>query len=139
MRVKDKLEDKAKTNVMSVSISITLIMGASNFLSVVNKKFCQNPFISWLNFVLFIISVSYMLIAGIFVVRMLISENKKYVIALDKIVGDDNALKEEYSIRIAQNQYANIIRNNYVFTSYECIRNALLCLFISLIFVAIPL
>lgn len=35
-KAKDKLEDKAKTNIIGVSISITLIMGASGMLSVVN-------------------------------------------------------------------------------------------------------
>ena len=38
-RTKDKLEGKAKTNIIGVTISITLIMGASGVLSVLNEKY----------------------------------------------------------------------------------------------------
>jgi len=139
LRVKDKLEDKAKTNVMGVTISITLIMGASNLLSVINGKFCQASFVVWFTFVLFIVSVTYMLFAGIFTIRMLISENIKYVISLENVAKGGDELRNDYSIRIAQNQFANTIRNNYVYTSYECIRNAFICLFIVFVFAAIPI
>ena len=42
--IKDKLEDKAKTNIIGITISITLIMGASGILSALAKL------ISFLNF-----------------------------------------------------------------------------------------
>ena len=34
---KEKIEDKAKTNIIGISISITLIMGASGVLSILNS------------------------------------------------------------------------------------------------------
>jgi hypothetical protein len=36
---KDKLEDKAKSNIVAVTISITLILGASNLLNGIYTKF----------------------------------------------------------------------------------------------------
>ena len=36
---KDKLEDKAKTNVAGITIAVTLIMGASGLLDTVIKKY----------------------------------------------------------------------------------------------------
>lgn len=50
-KVKEKLEDKAKTNIIGVTISITLIMGASGVLSTLNKKY-PSPIFSWILFFL---------------------------------------------------------------------------------------
>lgn len=49
LRIKEKIEDKAKTNIIGISISITLIMGASGILSVVNDKY-QLPILSWITY-----------------------------------------------------------------------------------------
>lgn len=136
-KAKDKLEDKAKTNVIGITISITLIIGASGILSSIAEKF-QNPFVIWFSFLLFIISVTYMLIAGILVIRVLINENEVYVVKLNSLANGGEILKNDYDICIARNQAKNTIRNNYVFTSYACIRNSLICLFAILLFVAIP-
>lgn len=136
-RAKDKLEDKAKTNIISVTISITLIMGASGILSTLNKKF-PYEFLSWILFALFIVSVAYMLIAGLLVIQLLIGENEIYTVRLDSLAVGETTLRDDYDKCIALNQTKNTIRNNYVFTSYECIRNALVCLFIILVLVVIP-
>jgi len=138
LQVKDKLEDKAKTNIIGVSISITLIMGAYGVLSVLNEKY-PYPVLSWIMFVLFVITVAYMLIAGILVIHLLISENEIYVVKLNSFASGGKILRDDYDICIAQNQRKNTIRNNYVFSSYECMRNALICLFIILVLVVIPL
>ena len=63
-KTKEKIEDKAKTNIIGISISITLIMGASGILSVLNNKY-PSPAVSWVAFVLIVASIIYMLIAGI--------------------------------------------------------------------------
>ena len=136
---KDKFEDKAKTNIVSVSISITLIMGASGFLSNIKDKFCCAPWISWIIFGIFIVSVLYMLCAGILIIKMLINENAVHVVSLENMASGGEPLREDYSICIENNQYMNMIRNNYVYTSYECIRNALFFLLFALIFVIIPI
>ena len=136
-RAKDKFEDKAKTNIIGVSISITLIMGTYGVLSVLNDKY-PYPVLSWILFALIVISVAYMLIAGILVIHLLIGENEIYVVKLNSFASDETILRDDYDKCIAQNQKKNIIRNNYVFTSYECMRNALVCLFVILILVAIP-
>jgi len=136
-KTKDKLEDKAKTNIIGITISITLIIGASGILSAISDKF-QIPFISWLSFLLFIISVAYMLIAGLLVIRVLINENEAYVVRLNSLANGGEILRDDYDKCISQNQMKNTIRNNYVFTSYACIRNSLVCLFVIFLFVAIP-
>ena len=136
-RVKDKLEDKAKTNIIGVTISITLIMGASGVLSVLNEKY-PFPALSWILFLLIVISVAYMLTAGVLVIRLLTNENEVYIVKLSSLASDEATLRDDYDKRISQNQNKNTIRNNYIFTSYECIRNSLICLFIILILATIP-
>lgn len=138
-RRKDKIEDKAKTNILSVSISITLIMGASGLLSDVKSKFVGHAWIAWTVFILFIIAVIYMLSAGILVIKMLTNENSMEHILITSLANGGEELRNEYSICIKKNNYRNFIRNNYVFTSYECIRNALFCLFVVLIVIIIPI
>ena len=138
LRTKDKLEDKAKANIISITISITLIMGASNVLQVVAEKYSQ-AFLSWSGFTLFICAVIYMFFGGILAIKVLISENEVYVIGLKNFASDESTLREAYDISIAQNITKNQIRNNYIYTSYECIRNALMCLFFVLVLSALPL
>ncbi len=112
-RVKESLEDKAKTNVIGVTISITLIMGASGVLSVLNKKY-PSPVLSWALFFLIVISVAYMATAGILVIRLLTNENEMYVVDLSSLASDEAKQRNDYDKRISQNRNKNIIRNNYI-------------------------
>ena len=132
-KIKDKLEDKAKTNIIGVTISISLILGASTFLSNINNKF-NCVLLSWVVFGLFTIAVLYMIIAGVISIKVLISENSVYTLSLS----NQNS-HSEYDDCISKNRLKNIIRNNYVYTSYECIRNSIIALFLILILSIIPI
>lgn len=137
-KAKEKIEDKAKTNIIGISISITLIMGASGILSVLNNKYLS-PAVSWVAFVLIVVSIIYMLTAGILIIRLLTDENEIYMVTLSELALGGEILRDQYGKRISQNQNKNVIRNNYLFTSYECIRNSLVCLFVILILTTIPI
>lgn len=137
-KTKEKIEDKAKTNIIGISISITLIMGASGILSVLNNKYLS-PAVSWVAFVLIVVSIIYMLTAGILIIRLLTNENEVYMVTLSELASGGEILRNQYGKRISQNQNKNVIRNNYLFTSYECIRNSLVCLFVILILTTIPI
>lgn len=139
LKAKDKIEEKAKTNIIGVSISITLIMGASGMLSALNEKF-QNSWFAWLAFFLMLAAVTYMISAGILVIRLLTNENEVYTLDLNSFSpGSNSLLRKQYDTCIILNRHKNIIRNNYLFTSYECIRNSFVCLFAILILTTIPL
>ena len=136
--IKDKLEDKAKSNVIAVTISITLIMGASAIIT----NTIKNQTISWfpaLTVSLFILSVIFMITAGIFALRLLMDKNKVFF-----VTADEDDVEKSYEARIEcykstkLNDKVNHIRNNYVFTSFACIRNALVCLFIVMVLVLSP-
>lgn len=111
LRIKEKIEDKAKTNIIGISISITLIMGASGILSVVNDKY-QLPILSWITFALMVVSIAYMLTAGILVIRLLTNENEVYVVNLNSLILGEEILRDDYDKCISQNRNKNTIRNN---------------------------
>lgn len=136
--VKDKLEDKAKVNVIGITIAITLIMGSSGVLNTIFEKF-PISILQWLAFLLLTVAVIYLLIAGIIAVKVLIDENTVYTIGLNSFASNEATLRLDYDKCIAQNRTQNLIRNNSVYSSYECIRNALVCLFFILVLSTIPI
>lgn len=137
-KVKDKLEEKAKTNVVGVTIAITLIMGASGVINTIYGKF-PIPIIKWIAFGLLSAAVMYMITAGLLAIKVLIKDNKMFFVNLETFASGDQALRLEYNECINLNKHQNTMRNNSVFTSYECIRNSLICLFLILMLVSVPI
>ncbi len=135
---KDKLEDKAKTNVIGITIAITLIMGASGISNTISEKL-QSTVFQWLTFILLAVAVVYLLIAGIIAIKVLASENMVFSVTLSSFASNEAVLRSDYDKCIVQNRTQNLIRNNSVYSSYECIRNALICLFAILLLSTIPL
>ena len=89
--------------------------------------------------ILYVVAISHMLCAGYLALRALVHENKVSVIPVELFVnGKERDLKESYDCATNGNNLRNVIRNNYVFSSYSCIRNALVCLFIVFVFVISP-
>ena len=79
-----------------------------------------------------------MIVAGLLAIKVLATDNRMFLSAAALTAGDQ-ALAVEYNDCTYLNRCQNIIRNNSVFTSYECIRNSLVCLFLLLILIGIPL
>ena len=136
-KIKEKLEDKAKTNIIGITISVSLIVGSTGLLSSINTKY-ENLFVTSCAIAFLIASVTYMIISGWLVIHMMIDENEIYNVRLSSVAKNEGALRDDYDKCIAQNQSKNIIRNNYVFSSYACIRNSLVCLFALFLFIVIP-
>lgn len=134
LRWKDKLEDKAKTNVIGVTISVTLIMGAYVLVQNISDKFGMTSAF-WIAFCLFVLSVVYMLEAGVHAIHVLTAEN---IVYYPKAGLEGEEKKKEIDLQIGLNRAQNTLRNNYVFTSYECIRNALVCLFVVMVIAIVP-
>ena len=127
---KDKFEDKAKVNVIGVTLAISLIMGTSDIIGSIRSIF---PGEKYVIIIVLALGVLYMLLAGITVIEVLINENEFYSPPEDKI-------KNQFEIDkcIGQNRIKNMIRNNAVYTSYECIRNGLICLFMIFCLMLLP-
>lgn len=136
--LKDKLEDKAKINIIGITIAVTLIMSASGVLNTISEKF-PTPLVQWSAFVLLTAAVLYLLTAGIIAVKVLFDENIVYTVPLDSFASNETTLRSDYDKYTVLNRAQNLIRNNSVYSSYECIRNALVCLFVILLLATIPI
>ena len=134
LKTKDKFEDKAKATIICVTISVSLILGASGLLTTVASRF-DFPLVKWLSYMLFLYAVLSMIFAAIMDIKVLMDENIVYLFHSDC---PEEKIRETYDICIGKNETQNIIRNNYVFTAYECIRNALICLFAIMAIAVIP-
>lgn len=125
--IKNKLEDKAKINIVGLTISISLILGLSNLITKINESFGMN----WITIIVIILSFfsfGYMVAAGILSMAVLVKENSVYKIWPEDLLSGEEKLKEVYALNTEMNINKNIIRNNYIYTSYECIINSLICL-----------
>jgi hypothetical protein len=133
LSIKDKLEEKAKNNSVAVTISITLMMGASGIVS--NAIENQSIHFSIITTLLFVAAVMYMITAGILALKMLGEENRITTFMEDEEdIKNCPELKAECYTAKTLNNMRNLKRNNYINTSYGCIRNALICLSILTIF-----
>ncbi len=132
---KEKFEDKAKTNVIGITISVTLIMGAYTLLQNVERKYTVGV-IYWIAFTVFVMSVIYMLAAGLHAIHVITSDN---VVHTPDPKKSEEEMKREYNLTIAMNRARDLIRNNHVYTSYECIRNSLFCLFVVMVIAVFPI
>lgn len=136
LKIKDKLEDKAKFTGAAITISITLMMGSTNFLSSINHELSSLLQI-WISFAGFVIAVVYMITAGILSYQLLMNRNELFIVKLKKHK-DDCEYRKELCKCTSQNQKLNQIRNNFIFTSYECTRNAIILLLLIFAVRAIP-
>lgn len=69
---------------------------------------------------------------------MLFDENTMSTIDLPELSADDIETKRKYDDCANRNINRNIVRNNIVYSSYICIRNALICMMVLFILVSIP-
>ena len=135
--VKNKFEDKAKTNVIGITIAITVIMGASGLTgSLINKY--PYPILHWLSFIILLVAIIYLLVSGIDAIKVLFNENTMSTVDLPDLSTDDISTKEKYDNCTNRNIQRNIVRNNIVYSSYICIRNALICMMVLFVLVSMP-
>lgn len=136
--VKNKFEDKAKTNVIGITIAITVIMGASGLTGSLISKY-PSFILHWVSFAILLAAIFYLLVSGIDAIRVLFDENAMSTVDLPDLAADDVDTKEKYDDCTNRNINRNIIRNNIVYSSYICIRNALICMMVLFVLVSIPL
>lgn len=132
---KNRFEDKAKTILAALTIAITLILNLSKIIDTILEKF-ENPLVNMVVFVLAILAIIYMLMAGIMSIQVLIKENIVYPITLiDRTKRDKNSIYIKTQLNINQ----NLIRNNIIYAAYRAIRNSVFCLVIIFILSILPI
>ena len=121
---KKQLEDKAKSLVALTTISATMMLGLGSTASSMFGGIVQLPARVILAAVM-IFSAFYMVAAAISSISVFASLNKAYLV-------DDPGRSTGDGIRLAimQNGYQNILRNNYLSLSFDCLKRSLGSLFV---------
>lgn len=121
---KKQLEDKAKSLVALTTISATMMLGLGSTASSMFGGIVQLPARVILTAVM-ILSAFYMVAAAISSISVFASLNKAYLV-------DDPGRSTGDDIRLAimQNGYQNILRNNYLSLSFDCLKRSLGSLFV---------
>lgn len=131
---KNRFEDKAKTILAALTIAITLILNLSKIIDTVLVKF-EHPVVNIIIFILAILAIIYMLMAGIMSIQVLIKENILYPIPLiDRTSQDRKSIYIKTQLNINQ----NLIRNNIIYSAYRSIRNSVFCLVVIFILAILP-
>ncbi len=136
--IKNKLEDKAKLNIACLTISISLILGLSTLIGKINESIDM----LWIKFAVVVVSaiaLLYMILAGILSIAVLIKHNDVYKVKPCDFTRDEEIQKKAYALNTELNVNKNIIRNNYIYTSYESNRNSFICLVIVFLVSILPL
>ncbi len=121
---KKQLEDKAKSLVALTTISATMMLGLGSTASSMFGGIVQLPARVILAAVM-IFSAFYMVAVAISSISVFASLNKAYLV-------DDPGRSTGDGIRLAimQNGYQNILRNNYLSLSFDCLKRSLGSLFV---------
>lgn len=120
---KKQLEDKAKALVALTTISATMMLGLGSTAASIFGEIAQLPARSILAAVM-IFSAFYMVAAAISSISIFASLNKAYLV--DNF---DDSARGEIKLAIMQNEYQNILRNNYLSLSFDCLKRSLGSLF----------
>lgn len=116
------IEDKTKSTLVAITISSTLIVNLLNILKDIDNNF----FI--LVFPLSIascLSLLYMIVAGMLSLHTIGELNKIAVMFPEDYALDEYAKKAQIADNIEFNYLANLKRNNFMATSYKCIKISL--------------
>lgn len=135
--IKDKLEDKAKANIVAFTVSISLILGLSALISSIYGDI-DYKYVHYIIFTITIVGMVFMIIASLLSINMLNNENIVYMPNLLEFNKSEIELYKIYMKSVDLNKKQNLIRNNMIFTSYECIRNSIFCFFIVFIISILP-
>ncbi|MCG3670129.1 hypothetical protein L5F33_07645 [Aliarcobacter butzleri] len=107
--IKKLIDDKAKTGIIGVTITVGLISSIStNF---------EN--LSFVSILLYIIALVYSFISGYLSLTLLSNKNIIYKLKTDDAFLEENELKEAMIINTKLNIKHNVNRQNYVYSSYR--------------------
>ena len=118
------LEDKAKVNVLGVTIFISIIAAVSENVVSLYSAF-ENVYIRFFFYGIGIISVAYIMVSGLLAIELLMDINTVCLVEEQQQILPCDIQKKIYSKNMGLNDYYNLIRNNYIYTSYQCLRNGL--------------
>lgn len=122
-----QFEEKSKTNLVAITVSVTIMFGIINPINNIYDKY-DSVYFKFCLFAISILIVMFMLYGGIISLKVLMDKNIIYKVGLRELSESEKRLKNIYGMYGELNEINNTIRNNYINTSYRCMRNALILL-----------
>lgn len=123
---KKQLEDKAKALVALTTISATMMLGLGSTATSLLGEIAQLPARVIIATVM-IFSAFYMVEAAISSISIFASLNKAYLVnGSGRSAGD----RDNVRLAIMQNEYQNVLRNNYLSLTFVCLKRSLGSLFV---------
>lgn len=129
LKRKTTIEDKAKVNVIGVTIFISLISALSSFILKI-YSYTNNQLLKFGIFIFSSITIFYMLYGGIMSLEVLMNKNKIFILSEEESNSNEPYQKKACARNIELNGYSNTIRSNYIYSSYHCIKYALILLMV---------
>lgn len=133
-----QFEEKAKTNLIAISISVTITLGLIKPIIDIYQKY-QSIYVSNMIFIISIFTVGFMLYGGVESLKVIMDKNIIYKIGIKELSEPKESLKKIYGMNGELNEINNSIRNNYVNTSYKCMKNALVLLIVIFLLGILPI
>lgn len=133
-----RFEDKAKSNLVAISISVTVMLGLIEPINKIYEKY-NNIGVKGIGTILCFAIVFFMINAGILSLKVLMEKNIVYKVSISELNDDDDCMKKIYGQNAELNEMKNTVRNNYINTSFRCIRNALILLSVIFMMGIIPI
>ena len=128
------IEEKIKTSLTSLTLSSAFIVAFVNIS--ISKKL--DDFFSWQSIgisISVVFSVLYFVVSAIMAMNTIGQNNRIYrIYPLDEGNKRRAEIKEAYAILTECNSLVNIVRQNYMGVSFNCIRNGIICIVIVPIF-----
>lgn len=121
---KKQLEDKAKALVALTTISATMMLGLGSTATSLLGEIAQLPARVIIATVM-IFSAFYMVEAAISSISIFTSLNKAYLTN-----GSGRSAGDNFRLAIMQNEYQNVLRNNYLSLTFDCLKRSLGSLFV---------
>lgn len=129
---RNRLEDKAKSLLISWTITSTIILGLPTMMKqTIVGTYCSISdmpmgalFIDIITIVC-LLSVVYMFFAGLMVIQILTKDNQVSLVS-----ASDRKNRRAIYQATKENDYQNIIRNNKLSAAYQFLRNSFFCLVI---------
>lgn len=132
IEVKNKIEDKAKAIIITLTIAISMILNLSEIVNEAITKI-KVPYFEYIIFVISLCSILYMLCASIMSMQILLKENILYFTSLE-----ERTIKTSIYQAMKQNNNQNLIRNNLISVAYISIRNSIICLLVIFALAVLP-
>ena len=119
------IENKAKTNVLGVTVCVTLSVTLADNIDKIYTVFSSDCH-QFIFYVCLIGAMLYLFSGGWLALKLLMCKNKIYLTYDEEQILPEITQKKIYIRNTILNEKSNLIRANYMNTSYQSIRNGLL-------------